>query len=102
MLSALLISYVKKIAQTADPPHSTHEMDHTDDVDSGDDADEDGYGEEEREDVALKILIDRNGVLRETNQVIDYLYRGETLRSMAFYDFCRCVRLEKMSVKQNE
>ena len=96
MLSALLISYVTKVARTVDPPASTHDRTCTDINDGDDDVGEDKYGEGEREDIALKILVDRDGALRETNQVVDYLYRGETLHSMAFYDFCRCVRLEKI------
>jgi hypothetical protein len=96
MLSALLISHVTKVAQMMDPPISAH------DITSDDDTDEDGCGEEEREAIALKILINQDGTLREANQVYDYLYRGETLRSMAFYDFCRCVRLEKISTSKTK
>jgi hypothetical protein len=102
MLSALLISYVTRVAQTTDLPVSAHDQTDTHDVNSNDDADEDGYSEEEREDVALKILVDCDGALREANQVFDYLYRGETLRSMVFYDFCRCVRLEKTSTSKTK
>ena len=106
MLTALLISYVMKATQTLVPPDSVHNQTHDgidndhstddDDIDGDDDADEDTFGKGECEDVALKILLDRGGALREANQVVDYLYRGETLRSMALYDFCRCVRLEKI------
>jgi hypothetical protein len=108
MLSALLISYVMNVARTTDPLISAHDETHTEDIErendiaSGDDADEDGYGEEEREDVALKILVGWDSVLREANQVFDYLYRSETLRSMAFYDFCCCVRLEKISTSKTK
>ena len=110
MLSALLISYVVKVARLVVPPHSTHDQIRKDDIgsddntdgDSDDDADEDEYDGEEREDVALSILLNRDGALREGNQVVDYLYRGETLCSMAFYDFVRCVRLEKISTTKTK
>ena len=100
MLSALLISYVVNVARTVDPPASACDQTYTDDIDGDDDTDKDECGEEECEDVALKILVGHDGALREANQVVDYLYRGETLRLMTFYDFCQCVRLEKTSTSK--
>jgi hypothetical protein len=110
MLSALLIAYVSKASRivTSDAPHVTCDQTSTevgdDDSgdsdggsDSGDGLDEGEHGDKECEDVALRILLDRDGALHEGNQVLDYLYRGETLCRVAFYDFCRCVRLEKTS-----
>jgi hypothetical protein len=110
MLSALLIAYISKASRTVtcDAPRATCDQtctevgdDNSGDGDSGSDSgdglDEGEHGDKECEDVALRILLDRDGALREGNQVLDYLYRGETLRQMAFYDFCRCVRLEKTS-----
>ena len=122
MLSALLISYVTKATRMKETGNvATRKNDVGDDgndvgVDENDesdggidedcesdaDADEDNYGDREREDVSLKIVLNRDGTLREANQVVDYLYRGETLCSMAFYDFCRCVRLEKTSASQTK
>ena len=115
MLSALLISYVteamraKKIGgltcedgqsnRTDDGDDSNTDID---DDQSDDDAEEDDYRDREREETSLKIALNRDGTLRETNQVVDYLYRSETLRPMAFYDFCRCVRLEKISTSQTK
>ena len=34
--------------------------------------------------------------------MIDYLYWSEALRLMAFYDFCRCIRLEKTSMSKTK
>ena len=101
MLSALLISYVNRAKNMSDGVHTDKDEKNDDGVDeddeTDDDADEGDHEEREREDVSLKIVLNKDGTLRETNQVVDYLYRGQTLRSMAFYDFCRCVRLEKVS-----
>ena len=114
MLSALLISYVTKVMRKISPQTLTCDRNCADDIENDDDVDGDDIfsgeddvngdscGETECEDVALKILLDRDGALREANQVIDYLYRSETLRSMAFYDFCRCVRLEKTSMSKTK
>ena len=99
MLSALLISYIKKGMRMESSSTSSSNEPPAGEADSDDDDDiqDDEHSQNEREDVALKILLNRDGTLRETNQVIDYLYRGEELHSMVFYDFCRCVRLEKIS-----
>ena len=126
MLSALLISYVTRAARmgstkrfvpenaesdgNSEPGEgdgsgdgSKHdESDDGEDSGSDGDADEDNYGDREREDISLKIVLNSDGSLREANQVIDYLYRGETLCSMAFYDFCRCLKLEKTSASQTK
>ena len=108
MLSALLISHVARVARTLGPHTLPSNQSHTDDSDSDEDSDDndDAIGDEddteECEDVSLKILVDQHGSLRETNQVIDYLYRGKTLRSMVFYDFCQCVRLEKTSTSKTK
>lgn len=47
--------------------------------------------EAEIEETSLKIMINQSGDLVESNQVHDYLFRGDTLMHMNFYDFCRCV-----------
>ena len=52
------------------------------------------------EESSLLITTDKNGKLQETNQFHDYWYRGDTLESMNFYDFCRCVRLEHKKFRQ--
>ena len=80
MMSALLISYVKDMQKHSQKFIVDSEEDNTDD---------------EVEPTTLKISVDIGGKLCESNQVEDYLYRGETLSSMCFYDFCRCVRVEK-------
>ena len=103
MMSALLIAYVSKASWPV-----THGVslamarDETceDESSGGSDEEEPGDGEHER--VALRVIIDRTGALHEGNQVVDYLYRGETLYWMTFYDFCRCVRLEKMSTSRTK
>jgi len=112
MLSALVISYVTRAAcvngteriareddrNNGDGHGDVNERNESDDgEDSGSDADGDDYGDREREDVSLKIVLNRDGSLREANQVVDYLYQGETLCLMAFYNFCQCLKLEKMS-----
>lgn len=39
----------------------------------------------------------------EANQLHHYLYRGDTLSNMNFYDFCRCVRVQaKSQSKRNK
>ena len=114
MLSALLISYVvtaarvkKNCENIGELNESEWEVSEDDESDSGthEDGDGDGqddHGDAEREEISLKIVVNKDGTLHETNQVIDYLYRGETLRLMAFYDFCRCVRLEKISTTKTK
>ena len=102
MLSALLIAHVSKVSQVVacdTSPAPAHDENFTDD---GDTDPSEEHGDKEREDVALSILVDRNGTLRKGNQVVDYLYRGETLHQMSFYDFCRCVRLEKTSTSRTK
>ena len=74
------------------------DVDKADGSDEDDDDDGDNYGDKEREDISLKIVLNRDRTLREANQVIDYLYQGETLSHMVFYDFCRCMKLERISV----
>ena len=102
MLSALLIAYISKTSRIiASDVLAANARDEMGTRDSDDDS-EGECSDDEREDVALKILVDRNGALREGNQVLDYLYRGETLREMVFYDFCRCVRLEKISASKTK
>jgi len=116
MLSALLISYVTKTTRVRtalgenvneenmgdDRVDGDCESDSDIDKDDGHDGDEDDHGDREREEISLKIVINRDGTLHETNQVVDYLYRGETLRQMTFYDFCRCTRLEKTSTSKTK
>lgn len=116
MLSALLIAYVTKVsrtvicdvalATTCDETCADGCDDDSDDEERGDGEhkgiDDEERKDGEREDVALRILVDQNGALREGNQVVDYLYRGETLCWMTFYDFCRCVRLEKTSASKTK
>ena len=104
MLSALLISCVMKAAHVKRTHNGiTHEGDRSGDAldkddencvgaDKDDESDSetngDHYRDREREDISLKIVLNRDGTLCETNQVVDYLYRGESLHSMAFYNFC--------------
>ena len=102
MLSALLISYVKKVVGSVETNEAREDSDDDGESDENDDAEDSDCRDWEREDVALKIMLNRDGTLHETNQVIDYLYRGESLQLMAFYDFCRCVRLEKTSTSKTK
>ena len=43
----------------------------------------------------IKLELDENGKLVENNQVLDYIYRDKKLNNLTFYNFSRCVRLEK-------
>ena len=111
MLSALLISYITNATCAKKPPQmnaaessanaNSFDIDGKRDCgideDQEGDGDEDDYGGKECEEISLKIILNKDRTLHETNQVVDYLYRGGSLCSMMFYDFCRCVRLEKVS-----
>lgn len=46
---------------------------------------------DEVEQPTLKLSVNKHGQLVEVNQIDDYLYRGEELQHMCFYDFVRCV-----------
>ena len=99
MLSALLISYfiktmhVRKTSKenTGENNEVEDEADECDKSDVSEDnesGDEDGYGNSKCEEILLKIAVNRDGTLRKTNQVIDYLYQSEALHLMVFYNFC--------------
>ena len=82
MMSNLLLELIKS------PKNSEH-IENIDYADSDD-----------TEPAWLSIHTDHNGKLLTRNQVLDYFFRSETLKNMNFYEFCRCVRLEK--IKQND
>ena len=48
------------------------------------------------EPAALSIQTDQSGKLLTGNQLLDYLYRSDALQDMNCYEFCHCVRLEKI------
>ena len=105
MLSALLISYVTNTARVRTENGEENGPNYAaenEDSEGDDDADGDDYQDREHEDISLRIVLNRDGSLREANQVVNYLYRGETLSSMVFYDFCRCVKLERVSTSQTK
>jgi len=53
--------------------------------------------DEEIEPASLKIQVDKDGKLVDSHQVHHYWYRADTLADLSFYDFCRCIRLERKS-----
>jgi hypothetical protein len=87
MLSSLLIAYVKDHYPWLKSAHSILDTDCNF-----------GHDNEEPEGVhMMRITMDGEGQLLETNQVNHYIYRADTLSDMNFYDFCHCVRLEPIS-----
>ncbi len=50
----------------------------------------------------IKICLDKIGKLVENNQVLDYWYRDDRLSNLNFYNFSRCVRLEKQSTNHSQ
>lgn len=81
MMSGLLTEHVRTFYKIADDGSS--------DALSEDDADV--------EQIAMRIQTDHNGSLICKNQVVDYWYRAESLLDMNFYEFARCVSLEKIT-----
>jgi hypothetical protein len=79
MLSSILLAYIKDHYLLSE--QKTNEI--------GED--------DEQELVHLRIATDKEGNLVEANQIHHYIYRAESLSDMSFYDFCRCVRIEKIS-----
>lgn len=79
MLSSFLLSHVKG---TLSKNYQTSVGHHSDEGDS------------EVECSEIRISTDKEGNLRETNQVHHYLYCADTLASMNFYSFCQCIRLQ--------
>jgi len=55
----------------------------------------DAENETETEDPHITISVDRQGLVRETTQVDDYLHRSLELSNVNFFDFCRCYSREK-------
>ena len=90
MMTGILLNNVKQLSmdQTCVKIHNSikNDNDYTDE-------DED----EEVEQISLRIALNHEGKLMETNQFHDYYYRAESLASMNFFDFCCCVKLEKIS-----
>ena len=80
MMSSLLLSFIN--ANLQNPQSVT--------VESQED-------EEDVEQLPLKIVTNESGELVDTHQVHHYWYRSESLEHMSFYDFCRCIRIEKKS-----
>lgn len=50
--------------------------------------------------LSLHIAIDSQGRLMEANQIHDYVYQGDSLKDMTFYDFCHCIRRESLNHRQ--
>jgi hypothetical protein len=83
MLSSLLMAYVNENCKM---------------VSKGTDADDDAYVEDaDAEGVQMRISTDKDRCLIEANQVQHYVLRGDSLKDMSYYDFCRCVRIERKS-----
>lgn len=112
MMSSLLLSHVKETVP-CNSDLDTHEDDNGSSSDEDDNpgtsksspsSDEDqslgnsGSRKDEAEAVSLRIAVTKNGNLYTSNQVIDYIYRDDSLSLLSFYDFCRCVRLEKKTL----
>ena len=95
MLSGLMISYIEQQLKSDTGSDSTIDID-TESNHSEDDSDDD-LDEDTPNDIEIKIVLDDKGKLKESNQVHDYIFRAESLANMTFYDFVRCVRLEKIS-----
>ncbi|THV05582.1 hypothetical protein K435DRAFT_790095 [Dendrothele bispora CBS 962.96] len=62
------------------------------------DADQGDISENEQiEEAHIRVVMDRYGRLSHRNSMLDYFHRADSLADMSFYDFVRCIRLEKMS-----
>ncbi|KAH7904305.1 hypothetical protein BJ138DRAFT_1019309, partial [Hygrophoropsis aurantiaca] len=85
MLSAQLVSYVIRTYSSS-----------TESSDEDDNENADGSPEYS----ALRLFIDGHGELVESNQVHDYLYRSPNLKLLSFYEFARCVELERNTSKE--
>ena len=85
MMSGLMLAYVNE--NYLQGTSQTHDDD--------DDSDDDDVVQP-----SLRIAIDKEGRLMEANQVHDYVYRGDSLKDMTFYDFCRCIKRESLSRRQ--
>jgi len=83
MLSSLLLAYVRERHRAVlKPVEIEPENDHEPE-------------DEALEDVHLRIATDREGRVVESNQVHHYVFRGDSLSDMSFYDFSRCIRIER-------
>jgi hypothetical protein len=80
------------------PMLSIHLISHVTSQYSNIDADGDD-SDDECEQTAVRISLTKDGELLESNQVHDYYYQAQSLANMNFYDFCRCVSLEKIPSK---
>jgi len=84
MLSSLLLAYVKEHCIT---------------LRDGTAAADDVYVEDDdSEGVQMQITTDKDGSLVEANQIQHYILRGNSLKDMSYYDFCRCVRIERRTI----
>jgi hypothetical protein len=87
MMSALLLSFTKKNLQP--------------DISSSESLDCQNDVEEDIEQIPLKIVTNNSGQIIDTHQVHHYLHRSDSLVHMSFYNFCRCIRIEKKSLSSH-
>ena len=85
MLSSLLLSHIRTIYSNK-KTQDFEKNEATSDSDTENKLSELG---------SIKLELDKNGKFVENNQVLDYFYRDEKLSNLNFYNFARCVRLEK-------
>jgi hypothetical protein len=83
MMSAILLSHIKSLylAENSHVPEA------------GGDEDDENCDDEQ---FSMQIALDQNGSLMTTNQVDDYYHCGSSLAAMNFFDFARCVKVEKL------
>ena len=79
MMSAILISSVKTLYAI-----TSQNSDNVED-------------EEDMEHISLRIALNHDGKLLDTNQFHDYFYRASSLAHMSFYHFCLCVKIQKIT-----
>ncbi|KAL0057233.1 hypothetical protein AAF712_016133 [Marasmius tenuissimus] len=64
-------------------------------IPSDNDANEDSSEDDESEEQPyVSLSVDNQGRVLESNQFHDYYYRGDTLQTLNFYEFARCVKRE--------
>jgi len=85
MLSSLLLSHIRTIYNNKE---ASQFFENEDTSDSNTENEPSELG-------SLKLELDKNGKLVENNQVLDYFYRDEKLSDLNFYNFARCIRMEK-------
>lgn len=60
-------------------------------------SDEDKENTDKVEDFMLRVNVDKTGVVRNCNQLDNYMYRPDELVHMNFYNFIKSTKLERIS-----